>query len=125
MEQMTVRTRLRLLVPAGFVVGAGLAYGAMALYYASRGNLPGTFGSDARDPLIGMFVFKYWYTWLAIAAGWVGFAYLAFRALVGRRPDRARDVRPFKIVLRTEVLSAVGTFAAFALLMRILYSDGY
>ena len=120
-----MKRRLAFLVPAAIVVGAGLAFAGIALYFASRGYLPGTAFSDARDPLIGTFLFEYWYTWLAIAAGLVGFGYLGHRVLRVQREDGTRDSRPFTIVIRAELAGAVGTIAAYAILLRMSSSDWF
>jgi len=118
MNLMTMRRRLAILIPLAIIVGCGLGLAAIATYFNSRPNLPGTVGHlPPPEPLIGTFLFKYWYIWPAIAAGWVGVAYLGYRTLGMRAQDGPGENRAFKIMIGAELASIIATLGGYAALL--------
>ena len=117
-QRVSVGRRLWLWVPAALIVGVGLAYAAVVLYFYSKPPEPHVAGSPyGPSPQIGMFILEYWYGWVAIAAGWIGFGYLAYHVL--RRGLSAAGSRPFSIVIRTELASIIGALSSYAVLHHI------
>ena len=118
---MTLRRRVAWLTALAIGACGGLAFLGIHLYFSARArSLPrGPLGWDGNEPIVGMFLFRYWYGWVAISLGWLGVAYLA------RRMPRVISLRdasswpegyqsPMKMILVAELGSIVVTIGGFA-----------